>query len=130
MSLPLRFPFEPMEAEAADQLPTGPDWLFEPKWDGFRCLAFRDGDAVRLQSKAGKPLTRYFPDVEEMLAELGARRFVLEARSSSRSTDGCRSTTSSSASTRPRAASRSSRPSIRRGSSSSTCWWTSGGARW
>jgi ATP-dependent DNA ligase len=67
-----------MEAEAADQLPTGPDWLFEPKWDGFRCLAFRDGDAVRLQSKAGKPLTRYFPDVEEMLAALGARRFVLD----------------------------------------------------
>ena len=78
MSLPLRFPFEPMEAEAADQLPTGPDWLFEPKWDGFRCLAFRDGDAIRLQSKAGKPLTRYFPDVEEMLAGLGARRFVLD----------------------------------------------------
>ena len=78
MSLPVRYPVEPMEAESADELPSGPGWLFEPKWDGFRCLAFRDGDSIRIQSKAGKPLTRYFPDVVALLESLGARRFVLD----------------------------------------------------
>jgi ATP-dependent DNA ligase len=67
-----------MEAESAPALPTGAGWQFEPKWDGFRCLAFRDGGAVRIQSKAGKPLDRYFPDVVEAIASLGAKRFVLD----------------------------------------------------
>jgi ATP-dependent DNA ligase len=67
-----------MEASAAAELPSGSDWLFEPKWDGFRCLAFRDGDEVRIQSKAGKPLARYFPDIVALLTALGARRFVLD----------------------------------------------------
>ena len=67
-----------MEAESAAALPNGPGWRFEPKWDGFRCLAFRDGDDVRLQSKAGKPLGRYFPDVVAALAQLKPRRFVLD----------------------------------------------------
>ena len=78
MSLPLRYPYAPMEAATADALPDGEDWQYEPKWDGFRCLAFRDGDNIRIQSKAGKPLGRYFPDVVELLAELTARRFVLD----------------------------------------------------
>jgi ATP-dependent DNA ligase len=59
-------------------LPAGPEWQYEPKWDGFRCLAFRDGDEVRIQSKAGKPLGRYFPDVVEDVGSLKARRFVLD----------------------------------------------------
>jgi ATP-dependent DNA ligase len=67
-----------MEATRADELPGGTGWQYEPKWDGFRCLAFRDGDTVRIQSKAGKPLGRYFPDVVESLTELAARRFVLD----------------------------------------------------
>jgi ATP-dependent DNA ligase len=67
-----------MEATRADGLPGGTGWQYEPKWDGFRCLAFRDGDTVRIQSKAGKPLGRYFPDVVESLTELAARRFVLD----------------------------------------------------
>jgi ATP-dependent DNA ligase len=67
-----------MEAASVDTLPTGGDWQYEPKWDGFRCLAFRDGDTIRIQSKAGKPLGRYFPDVIELLAGLEARRFVLD----------------------------------------------------
>jgi ATP-dependent DNA ligase len=67
-----------MEATRADGLPGGIGWQYEPKWDGFRCLAFRDGDTVRIQSKAGKPLGRYFPDVVESLTELAARRFVLD----------------------------------------------------
>jgi ATP-dependent DNA ligase len=55
VSLPLRYPYPPMEAATADALPAGRDWQYEPKWDGFRCLAFRDGDTVRIQSKAGSP---------------------------------------------------------------------------
>jgi len=51
-----------MEAKSAAHLPDGRDWLFEPKYDGFRCLAFRDGDAITLRSKSGKPLERYFPE--------------------------------------------------------------------
>lgn len=78
MSLPIQFPYPPMEAESADALPNGDAWQYEPKWDGFRCIAFRDGDEVRVQSKAGKPLERYFPDVVESLAALSAKRFVLD----------------------------------------------------
>jgi ATP-dependent DNA ligase len=78
VSLPLPFPYPPMEAESAEALPNGKAWLYEPKWDGFRCLAFRDGGSVRVQSKAGKPLERYFPDVVEALLAVGASRFVLD----------------------------------------------------
>ena len=56
MTLPIPRTFPPMEARLVDELPTGKDWQYEPKWDGFRCLAFRDGDKVDLMSKAGKPL--------------------------------------------------------------------------
>jgi len=78
VSLPLHYPFPPMEAESVPMLTEGREWQYEPKWDGFRSLAFRDGKAVRLQSKSGKPLGRYFPDVVESLAELEAARFVLD----------------------------------------------------
>jgi ATP-dependent DNA ligase len=67
-----------MEAQSVDELPEGSEWQFEPKWDGFRCLAFRDGDKLRLQSKSGKPLDRYFPEVVAMLKSLKAKRFVLD----------------------------------------------------
>ncbi|HEX6558199.1 MAG TPA: ATP-dependent DNA ligase [Longimicrobiales bacterium] len=78
MTLPIRPPFLPMEANPADQLPVGEDWQYEPKWDGFRCIVFRDEDDIELQSKSGKPLARYFPDVVEYMRLLGARRFVLD----------------------------------------------------
>jgi ATP-dependent DNA ligase len=78
VKLPLPLDLAPMEAETADALPAGEGWQYEPKWDGFRCLAFRDGDRVELRSKAGKPLTRYFPEVVESLRALGARRFVVD----------------------------------------------------
>ena len=68
----------PMEAKSASALPTDSGWRFEPKLDGFRCLAFRDGDTVVLQAKSGKPLTRYFPEVVELLASLPVDRFVLD----------------------------------------------------
>src|SRR5688572_31446835 len=72
-----------MEALSVDEVPVGPPsgvglWQYEPKWDGFRCLAFRDGDKVELQSKSGQSLTRYFPEIVEGLRDLKAPRFVLD----------------------------------------------------
>ena len=68
----------PMEALLAAELPEGEGWQFEPKWDGFRCLARRDRAEVRLRSKSGKPLARYFPEVVEMLHRVKAKRFLLD----------------------------------------------------
>jgi ATP-dependent DNA ligase len=68
----------PMEAKLVDALPEGEGWRYEPKWDGFRCLVFRDGDAVELQSKAGRPLGRYFPEVVAAVAALKPGRFVVD----------------------------------------------------
>ena len=78
MKLPIRIPYAPMEASVGSQIPVGDKWQYEPKWDGFRCLAFRDGDEVELQSKAEKPLTRYFPELVEALRNLKAKQFVLD----------------------------------------------------
>jgi ATP-dependent DNA ligase len=69
---------EPMEARLVDTLPDGSSWQFEPKWDGFRCLAFRAGNEVELKAKSGKPLARYFPEVVSLLASLSATPFVLD----------------------------------------------------
>src|SRR3954466_746445 len=68
----------PMEAQSVDKIPTGKEWQYEPKWDGFRCVAFRDGDSIELQSKSGQSLTRYFPEAAEALRALKATRFVLD----------------------------------------------------
>ena len=70
MTLPLAPPYPPMEARLVTELPLGPAWQYEPKWDGFRCVAFRDGDGVELQSKSGQPLARYFPEVVTALRAL------------------------------------------------------------
>jgi ATP-dependent DNA ligase len=67
-----------MEAATAEALPEGAGWWFEPKWDGFRCLAFRNDDEVVLQAKSGKPLTRYFPEVVARLAAVPMQPFVLD----------------------------------------------------
>ena len=68
----------PMEALLAAELPDGADWQYEPKWDGFRCIAVRDGGQVELWSKSGKPLGRYFPEIAAMFARLKAKRFVID----------------------------------------------------
>src|SRR5437764_10979065 len=68
----------PMEALLAAELPEGEGWQYEPKWDGFRCLARRDGAEVTLTSKSGKPLARYFPDIVDMLSQMKAKRFLLD----------------------------------------------------
>jgi ATP-dependent DNA ligase len=67
-----------MEALSVDKIPQGEAWQYEPKWDGFRCLVFRDGDNVELQSKAGQPLARYFPEVVDTIKSLRAKQFVLD----------------------------------------------------
>jgi ATP-dependent DNA ligase len=76
--LPIQPPYPPAEAKSVKEIPQGDGWQYEPKWDGFRCLAFRDGKQVLLQSKAGQPLGRYFPEVVAALQDLPHKRFVLD----------------------------------------------------
>lgn len=78
MTLALRQPFPPMEALSVDEIPAGKNWQYEPKWDGFRCLVFRDGGKIALQSKSGQSLTRYFPELVAAIGALKATRFVLD----------------------------------------------------
>jgi len=78
MSLPLKPPIKPQLAKSAKELPEGEDWRYEPKFDGFRTIVFRDGDDVQLQSRNGRPMNRYFPDVVEQVLELPGERLVLD----------------------------------------------------
>ena len=78
MAFIIKPPLPPMESRSADEIPTGDQWQYEPKWDGFRCIAFRDNDNVYLQSKSGQPLARYFPDVVEAIRKLPSKSFVLD----------------------------------------------------
>jgi ATP-dependent DNA ligase len=78
VTLPVKPGYEPMEARVVDALPEERGWQYEPKWDGFRCLAFRDGAAITLMSKSDKPLTRYFPEVVAALKARKSTRFVLD----------------------------------------------------
>ncbi len=66
MTLPVRPPFEPMLAKLTRDMPPAGELLYEPKWDGFRCVLFRDGDDLDLQSRNQKPLLRYFPEMREL----------------------------------------------------------------
>jgi ATP-dependent DNA ligase len=78
MKLPIKPPYPPMDALLVSEIPAGPNWQYEPKWDGFRCLAFRDGKNVELQSKSGQSLGRYFPEIVSALLKLKASKFVLD----------------------------------------------------
>ena len=78
MDLPLAAPIPPMLAKRVDAIPTAGDWLFEPKWDGFRCLLFRDGDEILLQSRDTKSLNRYFPELVETLLQHLPQRCILD----------------------------------------------------
>ncbi len=78
VKLPVQPPFPPMEAKLVKEIPSGEGWIYEPKWDGFRCLVFRRDDEVVLQSKAGQPLGRYFPELVEAFRRLKPRQFVLD----------------------------------------------------
>jgi ATP-dependent DNA ligase len=78
MTLPIHPPFPPMEARRVEKIPAGDLWQFEPKWDGFRALVFRDGDSVDIQSKAGQPLARYFPELVDSFRALKQKEFVID----------------------------------------------------
>jgi ATP-dependent DNA ligase len=78
VTLPIAYPLSPMEAHQVDEPPVGPEWQYEPKWDGFRCLVFRDGADVKLQSKSGRPLTRYFPELVEAVRQIKSHTFILD----------------------------------------------------
>src|SRR5690606_12277791 len=78
-AFPLSLDLRPMEARSADTIPQdGASWQYEPKWDGFRCLAFREGEDVELLAKSGKALGRYFPEIVTLLAAMPATRFVVD----------------------------------------------------
>ena len=78
MRLPFAPPLAPMLSSAADALPGGEGWQFEPKWDGFRTLVFRDGDEILLQSRDEKPMNRYFPELIAPLAAMLSERCVVD----------------------------------------------------
>ena len=78
MPLPLKPPIKPQLARPAKALPEGDGWRYEPKWDGFRTIVFRDGDDVHLQSRNGKPMNRYFPEVIPQIQALTGQRLVLD----------------------------------------------------
>ncbi|HEY9676867.1 MAG TPA: ATP-dependent DNA ligase [Drouetiella sp.] len=77
--LPLDKNYEPMEAKLTNEIPRGAGWQYEPKWDGFRCIAFREGETIQLQSKSQKDLGRYFPEIVEALQNLGADKFIIDS---------------------------------------------------
>jgi ATP-dependent DNA ligase len=78
MALPISPPYPSMEALLVDAMPAGKEWQYEPKWDGFRCLAFKDGTNIELQSKSGQSLGRYFPELISALQEIKSSKFVLD----------------------------------------------------
>lgn len=78
LDLPLNAPYPPMEAKRVEEVPKGEQWQYEPKWDGFRALVFRQGDDVVIQSKSGQPLGRYFPEVVEAFRKLKTKAFVID----------------------------------------------------
>jgi ATP-dependent DNA ligase len=78
MQLPVMPPVQPMLAKSVPDVPDGPGFLYEPKWDGFRCIVFRDGDEVELGSRNEKPLTRYFPEVVEAVKAQLPERCVVD----------------------------------------------------
>lgn len=78
MSLPLQPPIDPMLAKLSRELPPAGDVMFEPKWDGFRCIVFRDGDDLHLQSRNAKPLLRYFPELREPMLRMLPERCVVD----------------------------------------------------
>jgi len=78
LQLPVRVETSPMEARLVDELPMEQGWQFEPKWDGFRCVAFRSGNSVDLRAKSGKPLSRYFPEIVEAVRDVPVPQFVVD----------------------------------------------------
>jgi ATP-dependent DNA ligase len=78
MALPIKTSYEPMNAKLVSEIPKGDNWQYEPKWDGFRCIVFRDGKSIHLQSKSGQPLERYFPELVETIAKVKTDQFIID----------------------------------------------------
>src|SRR5258705_9068563 len=78
MTLPVHPPIPPQLARSGKELPDGDNWVYEPKFDGFRTIVFRDGDEVHLQSRNGKPMNRYFPEVVEAVGRMKHDRLVMD----------------------------------------------------
>lgn len=78
MSLSIPVSLAPMDALLVGELPRGPQWQYEPKWDGFRCIAYKDGQTIELRSKSGQPFNRYFPEIVAALRRLKPQRFALD----------------------------------------------------
>ena len=78
MALAVSESLETMDAKLVAEIPTGEEWQYEPKWDGFRCLIFRDGEHVELRSRSGQPLSRYFPELVSAVSALKSKRFVVD----------------------------------------------------
>ncbi|HTL28126.1 MAG TPA: ATP-dependent DNA ligase [Tepidisphaeraceae bacterium] len=78
MALPIPTSYEPMNAKLVSEIPQGDNWQYEPKWDGFRALVFREGKKVHLQSKSGQPLERYFPEIVQSVLKLKADKFIID----------------------------------------------------
>ena len=78
MQLEIHSPLPAMEAKSVDSVPVGDQWQYEPKWDGFRCLAFREDSKIELQSKSTQPLSRYFPELINALGSLKSKMFILD----------------------------------------------------
>src|ERR1041384_2828264 len=78
MDLPVMHPVKPMLAKAVHEVPRAPGLSYEPKWDGFRCIVFRDGDEIELGSRNDRPLTRYFPELLDLLADAAPERCVAD----------------------------------------------------
>jgi ATP-dependent DNA ligase len=78
LALPLEPPIPPQLAKSAKELPEGDGWVYEPKWDGFRTIVFRDGDDIYLQSRNGKPMNRYFPEVVDSIRQMERDRLVMD----------------------------------------------------
>jgi len=78
MALPLSPPIPPQLAKSSKELPEGDGWVYEPKWDGFRTIVFRDRDDIYLQSRNGKPMNRYFPEVVDSIKAMEGDRLVLD----------------------------------------------------
>jgi ATP-dependent DNA ligase len=77
-TLEIHPPLPAMEAKSVDAVPEGDEWQYEPKWDGFRCLAFRERSKIELQSKSTQPLSRYFPELIAALGDLKSKTFILD----------------------------------------------------
>ena len=97
---PISLELEPMLAAVQPELPTGSDWEYEPKWDGFRTLAHRTGSTAELVSRGARPMSRYFPEVLEAFRDLRADRVVLDGELVIVGRDGLDFGPSSCASTR------------------------------